>query len=71
MSAKITITAKSFTTVTPIAVWVKGPLALNSLMMAMADAGDLAMAMVPPSMEMASLAEAFIPCVNTIRSEIR
>ncbi len=65
------MTPKSLTTVTPRAVWVKGPRARSSLIMAMADAGDRAMAMVPASMEMEILAASFISWAKGINSSRR
>ena len=47
-------TRKSFTTVTPITVWVKGPLARSSLIMAIADAGELAIKIVAINEEIAN-----------------
>ena len=54
-----------------MAVWVKGPLARNSLIMAMADAGERAMAMVPASMAMEILAASFISPAKGIISSNR
>ena len=45
------ITNTSFTTVTPIAVLVKGPFALNSLITAIIDDGDLATKITPNKTE--------------------
>ena len=61
ITAKKTTTPKSLTTVTPIEVWVKGPLALSSFITAIADAGELAIAIVPASMEIEILAARLMP----------
>ena len=63
---KIIITITSIITVTPRTVWVKGPFALISLMMAMADDGDLAIKIEPASKDTTNFSEKFMLLMNGI-----
>ena len=53
LKAKRIITTTSEIIVTPSNVWVKGPLARNSLTMAIADEGERATKIAPAKIEMA------------------
>ncbi len=58
------MTRKSLTTVTPIAVWVNGPLARISLIIAMAEEGDRATKMVAVNIATAIFASELIPFIK-------
>ena len=66
--AKMMITNTSIVTVTPITVLVKGPLALISLITAIAEEGDLATKMVANNMDTAIFDAVFKSTINGILS---